>query len=167
VRGFQPVVGGWEALLDPEEVGILRSLATQLSELLGEAAVDSGSSRADAAVDRLLPDAYEDDEEAAAEWRRLSRRGLADRKKSFAARMAADLAGASADPGPTRIRLDEAGVLDWMRAIGDLRLVLAERTGLARGDSEGLLAAQEGVRDLYEWLAWIQDDLVRALEGVE
>jgi hypothetical protein len=161
------VTGGWEAQLEPEEVGILRSLATQLSDLLGEAAVDSGSSQADRAVDRLLPDAYRDDEEAAAEWRRLSRRGLADRKKSFAARMANDLAGASADPGPTRIRLDEQGVLDWMRAIGDLRLVLAERTGFAHSDSEGPLAVEEGVRELYEWLAWIQDDLVRALEGAE
>ncbi|KQV24646.1 DUF2017 family protein [Yonghaparkia sp. Root332] len=159
MRGFVVVDGGVEAALEPEEARILASLAAQLSSLLGEAADDEALSDADPAVARLLPDAYRDDEEAAAEWRRLSRRALAERKGAFASRFAADLADAAAASQTTRIRLDEAGAIDWMRAIGDLRLVLAERMEV--GDD------REGMSDLYDWLAWMQDDLVRVLDLAE
>ncbi|GAA1688487.1 hypothetical protein GCM10009792_05360 [Microcella alkalica] len=159
MRGFVLVDGGFEAVVEPEEARILASLAAQLSALLGEAADDESLSGSDPAVARLLPDAYRDDEEAAAEWRRLSRRALAERKGSFASRFAAALADASAASESTRIRLDEAGALDWVRAIGDLRLVLAERMEV--GDD------REGMRDLYDWLAWMQDDLVRVLDLAE
>ncbi|KRF30936.1 DUF2017 family protein [Yonghaparkia sp. Soil809] len=159
MRGFVVVDGGVEAALEPEEARILASLAAQLSSLLGEAADDEALSDADPAVARLLPDAYRDDEEAAAEWRRLSRRALAERKGAFASRFAADLADAAAASQTTRIRLDEAGAIDWMRAIGDLRLVLAERMEV--GDD------REGMSDLYDWLAWMQDDLVRVLALAE
>jgi hypothetical protein len=179
VRGFLPVDGEFEALLEPEEARVLASLAAQLSALLGEAADDEHLSQADPAVARLLPDAYRHDEEAAAEWRRLSRRALAERKGAFAARFAADLADAAAASETTRIRIDETGALDWMRAIGDLRLVLAERMGItepeddesggfddddaaAAGDAER--AEREGLVDLYQWLAWMQDDLVQVLD---
>lgn len=159
MRGFVLVEGGFEAVVEPEEARILASLAAQLSSLLGEAADDEALSGSDPAVARLLPDAYRDDEEAAAEWRRLSRRALAERKGAFASRFAADLADATAAASSTRIRLDEAGALDWMRAIGDLRLVLAERMEV--GDD------REGMSDLYDWLAWMQDDLVRVLDLAE
>lgn len=159
MRGFVLVEGGFEAVVEPEEARILASLAAQLSSLLGEAADDEALSGSDPAVARLLPDAYRDDEEAAAEWRRLSRRALAERKGAFASRFAADLADASTATASTRIRLDEAGALDWMRAIGDLRLVLAERMEV--GDD------REGMSDLYDWLAWMQDDLVRVLDLAE
>lgn len=159
MRGFVLVEGGFEAVVEPEEARILASLAAQLSSLLGEAAEDEALSDSDPAVARLLPDAYRDDEEAAAEWRRLSRRALAERKGEFASRFAADLADATTAPESTRIRLDESGALDWMRAIGDLRLVLAERMEL--GDD------REGMSDLYDWLAWMQDDLVRVLDLAE
>lgn len=159
MRGFVLVEDGFEAVVEPEEARILASLAAQLSSLLGEAADDEALSDSDPAVARLLPDAYRDDEEAAAEWRRLSRRALAERKGAFASRFAADLADATAAAASTRIRLDESGALDWMRAIGDLRLVLAERMEV--GDD------REGMSDLYDWLAWMQDDLVRVLDLAE
>ncbi len=174
MRGFVLVEGGFEAVVEPEEARILASLAAQLSSLLGEAADDEALSGSDPAVARLLPDAYRDDEEAAAEWRRLSRRALAnliredglfghralaERKGAFASRFAADLADASTATASTPIRLDESGALDWMRAIGDLRLVLAERMEV--GDD------REGMSDLYDWLAWMQDDLVRVLDLAE
>jgi hypothetical protein len=161
VRGFVAVDGGYEALLEPEEARALASLALQLSSLLAEAATDEGLWGADPAVARLLPDAYRDDEEAAAEWRRLSRRALAERKSGFAARFADHLASASASSERTPVVIDEAGALDWLRAVGDLRLVLSERMGIASLDS----SAESGADELYQWLAWIQDDLVRALDA--
>lgn len=179
MRGFVPVGEEFEALVEPEEARVLASLAAQLSALLGEAADDVELSQADPAVARLLPDAYRDDEEAAAEWRRLSRRALAERKGAFAARFAADLADAAAASETTRIRIDEAGAIDWMRAIGDLRLVLAERMGLTEADddefdgfdelddedaADAADAERAGLVDLYQWLAWMQDDLVQVLD---
>ena len=181
MRGFVPVDGAFEALVEPEEARVLASLAAQLSSLLGEAADDAELVEADPALGRLLPDAYRDDAEAADEWRRLSRRGLAERKAAFATRFAADLADAAAASATTRIRLDEAGAIDWMRAIGDLRLVLAERMDLADalttpddaastaadadGDDADDLERRSGMAELYDWLAWMQDDLVRALDA--
>lgn len=179
MRGFVPVDGAFEALLEPEEARVLASLADQLAGLLGEVADDAELVEADPALGRLLPDAYRDDPEAADEWRRLSRRGLAERKAGFAARFSADLADAAVASQTTRIRLDEAGAIDWMRAIGDLRLVLAERMDLADAlsspggdepsDETGNetpddLERRSGMADLYDWLAWMQDDLVRALD---
>lgn len=167
MRGFVPVDGEFEALVEPEEARVLASLAAQLSALLGEAADDVELSEVDPAVARLLPDAYRDDEEAAAEWRRLSRRALAERKGAFAARFAADLADAAAASETTRIRIDEAGALDWMRAIGDLRLVLAERIGITDAEDDEIGdddTERAGVVDLYQWLAWMQDDLVQVLD---
>ena len=67
MRGFVPVDGEFEALVEPEEARVLASLAAQLSALLGEAADDVELSEVDPAVARLLPDAYRDDEEAANE----------------------------------------------------------------------------------------------------
>ena len=163
MRGFVVVEGGFEALVEPEEARVLASLATQLQTLLGEAAENEALSVGDAAVARLLPDAYRDDEEAAAEWRRLSRRALAERKADFAARFARDLAEATEGAEATRILIDERGALDWMRTIADLRLVLAERMGI-RQEGDAPDPEQEGAADLYDWLAWMQDDLVRALD---
>ncbi len=164
MRGFIAVDGGFEALVEPEEARVLTSLAAQLQSLLGEAADDEALSEEDAAVARLLPDAYRDDEDAAAEWRRLSRRALAERKAGFAARFAAALAEATAASETTRILIDEAGGLDWVRAIGDLRLVLAERMGLHdEGDEPS--EEDEGAAELYHWLAWMQDDLVGVLDA--
>lgn len=172
MRGFLPVDGEFEALLEPEEARVLASLAAQLAALLGDAAADQELSELDPAVARLLPDAYRDDEEAAAEWRRLSRRGLAERKGEFAARFAADLADAAAASETTRIRIDESRALDWMRAIGDLRLVLAERMGITEPEDDEFddeLSDENderaGLVDLYQWLAWMQDDLVQVLDG--
>ncbi len=166
MRRFEPSAapGTVEALVDQDEARVLRSLAEQLAGLLTEAG-ETETSR-DAAVDRVLPDAYCDDEEAAEEWRRLSRRALADRKATFAQRMVDDLERAATNPGVHTIALDTAGALDWVRAVADLRLVLAERMGI-REEGDEPSGALEGGAELYDWLAWMQDDLVRVLTMLE
>ena len=166
MRRFEPAAqsGTVEALVGQDEARVLRSLAEQLAGLLGEAGETESST--DTAVDRILPDAYRDDEEAQAEWRRLSRRALADRKAAFAQRVADDLEPAATNPGVHTVTLDAAGALDWVRAVADLRLVLADRMGI-REDGDEPSDALDGGSDLYGWLAWMQDDLVRVLTLLE
>lgn len=162
MRGFTAHEGGWQAILEPEEARILLSLSAQLQQLLADGL--GGDAEADAALHRVLPNAYRNDAEAETEWRQLSRRGLVERKISFARTMARQLAEVAAADGARPVQVNESEAMDWMRAVGDLRLVLADKLGIVVDGDEGL-SELEGLRELYDWLAWIQDDLVRALDG--
>ncbi|MGY6497898.1 MAG: DUF2017 family protein [Microcella sp.] len=162
MRGFQPHGEGYQAVLEPYEARVLLSLAEQLQQLLSDGL--GGNPAADEALHRVLPDAYRNDDEAAREWRELSRRGLIERKSSFAATMTTGLATIAAGDSPAPLQLSEGEAIDWMRAIGDLRLILADRLGIVVDGDEGGDDPPEAA-DLYRWLAWIQDDLVRALDG--
>lgn len=159
----QPGVAGL-VLIEPEEARILVSLADQLQALLAEA-IESPIDD-DAAVRRLLPDAYRNEPEHADEWRRFSRRGLVDRKIGFARTISHALAPV-ADEGMTRsVPLTIDAALDWVRGIGDLRLVIADRMGIIVDGDEGVFG-EPGLRDVYDWLAWMQDGLVQVLEAAE
>ena len=98
MRGFQATEAGWQAILEPEEARILLSLSRQLQSLLADSL--EPDALADGAVRRLLPDAYRDDAEAAEEWRRLSRRGLVERKVAHAATLSRALASLVPQPRP-------------------------------------------------------------------
>ncbi len=162
MRGFQPHDGGYQAVLEPYEAKILISLGEQLRQLLADGL--GGNPAADEALHRVIPNAYRDDEEAAREWRELSRRGLIERKSAFAATMTTGLRAIADGDGPAPLSVTEGEAIDWMRAIGDLRLILADRLGILVDGDEGADDPPEA-GDLYRWLAWIQDDLVRALDG--
>jgi len=164
MRGFQATEQGWQAIVEPEEARILLSLSRQLQSLLADSL--EPDARDDGAVQRLLPDAYRHDDDAAEEWRRLSRRGLVERKVSHAATLSRAVAAPAVADGPTTITLAVDDALDWVRAVGDLRLVIADRIGIVRDGDEGT-TVEPGLRDLYDWLAWIQDDLVRVFESTE
>jgi hypothetical protein len=164
MRGFHVTEDGWQAVVEPEEARILLSLSGQLQTLLADSL--SADALTDGAVRRLLPDAYRDDEEAAEEWRRLSRRGLVERKVAHAATVSRALASAAASLEATTITLAPDDALDWVRAVGDLRLVIADRIGIVVDGDEGT-TTEPGLLDLYDWLAWIQDDLVRTFEAHE
>ena len=162
MRGFTAHEGGWQAILEPEEARILLSLSAQLQQLLADGL--GGDAEADAALHRVLPNAYRNDPGAEAEWRQLSRRGIVERKISFARTIGRQLAEVAAADGARPVQVSESEAIDWMRAVGDLRLVLADKLGIVVDGDAGLNELQ-GLRELYDWLAWIQDDLVRALDG--
>ncbi len=147
--------------VEPEEARILVSLADQLQALLADALESPVDD--DSAVRRVLPDAYRHVPELADEWRRLSRRGLVDRKIGFARTLSTALAPV-ADEGIARtVPLTMDAALDWVRGIGDLRLVIADRMGIIVDGDEGAFA-EPGLRDVYDWLAWMQDGIVQVLE---
>lgn len=151
-------------LVEPEEARILVSLADQLQALLAEALESPVDD--DSAVRRVLPDAYRTEPELADEWRRLSRRGLVDRKIGFARTLATALAPVVEEGMAREVPLTMDAALDWVRGIGDLRLVIADRMGIIVDGDTGMFG-EPGLRDVYDWLAWMQDGLVQVLEARE
>ncbi|MET1044556.1 MAG: DUF2017 domain-containing protein [Microbacteriaceae bacterium] len=138
------------------ETAILRDLCWQVGEL-----VDSADHR-DPALARLLPDAYRDDPVAAAEFRRLTARDLAARKAAGIRLIGTMLS--ESDNG--RIVVTEAQAHDWMRALTDIRLVIASRLGIEEDGDEGRGDSDEDLflRNAFDWLGFVQDSIVQALE---
>ena len=190
-EGFQRRRGGGAvATLTGFEADLLRSLASQLIELLRdeaggpatevdpfEALLDfSGPSAApeDPVLARLLPSAYRDDDEAAAEFRRFTEVELRTSKAGNAATLVAALEEAGlpevGDPALTSgllvdVELGPTEVVAVLKAFTDLRLALATRLDLQEGDEDFWDALPEDdprahLHDVYEWVGWLQETLV-------
>jgi hypothetical protein len=171
------------------EADLLRSLASQLVELLRnetatprtqdplEAMMDfSGPTSApeDPVLARLFPTAYSEDEEAAGEFRRFTEGTLRDGK----ARAACAIIDGLEDAG-LPAQLEEEGLMidveldgptaeTWLRSFTDLRLALATRLGVEDGDEAYWEALPDDdpraqAHDIYEWVGYLQETLVRAL----
>lgn len=172
------------------EADLLRSLTSQVIELLrSEAAVpDEGRDPLEAMLDfggptsepedpvllRLFPTAYRDDAEAASEFRRYTERGLRDRKAAAAALVIDSLEAAGLPPELGEdglvidVELDEPSAEAWMRSLNDVRLALATRLEVEDGDEEKWHALDDDdpraqAHDIYEWVGYLQETLVRAL----
>lgn len=160
--------------LRDHERGLLTDLTTQLVQLLDDG--DPG----DPAVARLLPSAYPDDAEAAAEFRRFTADDLTTRKIANARAVLATLADAPAgaenvdesrrrgagrrDRAHDERRLDAAAQQSWLRSLTDLRLTLGTRLGVTdEGFPEGHEAPLRVMHDIYDWLGYLQESLVQTL----
>ncbi len=151
MRPFTPAPDGRILLhLTDDESRLLRDLARQLPAVLTGGAEDP-------AVERLLPNAYPDDDTAAAEFRSFTRSGLVERKLTNAGRVAATLPDGS---GTSELTPSDAQA--WLKTLTDLRLVLATRLGIQEEGDDG--APDELLRAVYDWLAFLQDSLLAALE---
>jgi hypothetical protein len=174
------------------EADLLRSLASQLIELLRdeagvptteadpfEALLDfSGPSAVpeDPVLARLLPSAYRDDDEAAAEFRRFTEAELRTSKAGNAGTLVGVLEDAGlpevGDPALTSglvidVELGPDQVLAFLKAFTDLRLALATRLDLQEGDEDFWDSLPEDdprshLHDIYEWVGWLQETLVAA-----
>ncbi|MCL2794213.1 MAG: DUF2017 domain-containing protein [Microbacteriaceae bacterium] len=155
--------GRIHAEFEDVEREMLAQLTSELIDLLTQ--TDAGPDAAadptlprDPALERILPDAYRDDEEAAAEFRRFTEDDLLALKTGNAL----TLARAAQASGP--ISLGEAEVLPWLRAITDLRLALATRLGIETDDDEGSDAPDLApAKAAYWWLGELQERLIQAL----
>ncbi len=181
--------GGAVATLTGFEAELLRSLASQLVELLRdearvpttevdpfEALLDfSGPSSVpeDPVLARLLPSAYREDDEAAAEFRRVTEVELRTSKAGSAATVVAVLedAGLPTEGDATGLVIDvELGppeVLAFLKALTDMRLAVATRLDLQEGDDDFWDSLPEDdprshMHDIYEWLGYLQETLVGA-----
>ena len=175
---FERIRGRFVTIIDPIEAQVITQLVGQVRELLtnsadsaADPAADSATDSAvdeprDAAVLRLLPDAYSDDHEAAAEFRRFTAAGLAEKKMRNADVVTLDLARSAASATPTTVELDGASVQAWLRSLTDVRLVLAHRLGIETDDAERATTNDNElmIGDLYDWLGWVQGSLVQVLD---
>ena len=135
--------------LPPEERELLRSVVSQMREVLAEGD--------DPALDRLYPVAYPKDEEREAEWKALIRDELSDH---HAAALAALEETADAES------LDEEQANAWLRALNQLRLLLGTRLDVTEEGDERPMSDDDpraATFALYDYLAFLQDQLVDAL----
>ena len=191
--------GGAHAEFEQPEARLIANLAAQVAELLGS---DSGAAESDdplaGLVDidgstqppddpvlrRLLPDAYRDDEEGAADFRRFTERGLREAKSRNAQILIESLiAGGMSEPiaagaegdveapaePQVEVELDADGVQAWLRALTDIRLALATRLGIEQDDEQRWTRLPEDdpetyVHDIYDWLGYVQETLVHAID---
>jgi Domain of unknown function (DUF2017) len=136
------------------------SMLDDLEKLFGE---DAPSTPEDPALARLLPDAYQDDPQAAGEFRKYTESSLRESKKYFAQTLLDTL-----PPNGGRIKLTGDQARDWLRALNDVRLMFGVRLEVTE-DFEGQLAAlgpedpRVAAFEVYGWLGAIQESLVRAL----
>lgn len=174
--GFTRVRGGGVRLtITAEEAAVVRSLVRQLLELMGgprPQGRDDGlpditlsentEASADPVLARLFPDAYREDGAAAAEFRRYTEAGLRDGKQA-----AAELVLQTLGEGG-RVDLDAEQAQVWMRSLNDLRLALGTRLGITEESLDRMRHLDWNDPDhapyaAYDWLTYLQEDLVRAL----
>jgi hypothetical protein len=190
MSGFLPRGEGAMATFSGFEADLLRSLASQLVELLRNeaAAPANGGDPLEALLDftgpttapedpvlaRLFPTAYPDDEEAAGEFRRFTEGSLRDGKARSAALIIDQLeeAGLPAELDEDGlwidVELDAGQAHAWMRSFTDIRLALATRLGVEEGDEDFWQSLPDEdprthVHDIYEWVGYLQETLVAAL----
>ena len=177
---------------EPIEADLLGLAITQLLEMLNAGSADPELAASDGVFGRLLPDAYRDDDEAAAEFRRFTAPGLLERKAQNAQIVRdslsvgeiseANAAGPSAAPAsganpdadtdtdttdrqPITISLDPDAVQAWLRSLTDLRLTLADRLQISpAGDVQLTTDDTPFLREVYEWLGMLQEELVYAID---
>jgi hypothetical protein len=178
---FWPTAGGAEAHFPRVQAVIIRALVGQLAERMSAepddapaAAEDdleaelglSGSAEPpdDPVLARLLPDAYSDDPEASAEFRRYTEQSLRSGKIAAAQGLLATLPA-----GGGKVTLNEEQCQDWLRALNDLRLalgVILDITEDAEQQSQKLSAddPRSVYMVVYRQLSYLQQSLVLALE---
>jgi hypothetical protein len=157
--GFAP--GGADSVLlhlTEDEQQILTSLLYSVLEALAE----PEDPEAGALRQRWFPEAYPDDPEATERFRANAQADLTQTKRANAAACLSTL-DAPADDGTRVLGAEEATA--WALALNDVRLALG--TGLGIGADEDEPPADDEDRapalDLYDWLTWLQETLVRSL----
>lgn len=174
------------ATFDQDEAHLVANLCAQVVELLRDRNAESQSSPdplaqlvgmdgpvlppEDPVLARLLPDAYRDDADDAAEFRRYTERSLTNAKVENAQQVISSLAGggmAADSSADVEVELDAGSVLAWLRALTDVRLALAVRLGIETDDDVERLSvtddeAEQSLNGVYEWLGFVQESLVHA-----
>jgi hypothetical protein len=135
----------------------------ELERMFGDAVPETPETPQDPVLARLLPDAYQDNPEAAGEFRKYTESSLREAKKYFAQVMLDTLPEHGG-----RIRLTGDQARDWMRALNDVRLMFGVRLEVTEDFEEQLAALDPEdpavpVFEVYGWLGAVQESLVQAL----
>lgn len=146
--------GTYRVQLSGTERDLLKALPGQLEAVLGS---DDPADREDDALARLFPRAYQDPE-AEASYREMVGAQLLEEHRQALAMLSAT-AGSEV--------LDEGQACAWLGALNDLRLVIGTDLDVGPGDDLDADASSDPPRALYQWLTWLQAEVVDALaEGL-
>ena len=170
------------------EGAILKSLTEQILELLGEgdapadpllAVVGISSNDSlpeDPVLARLLPDAYQEERDAA-EFRRYTEHSAREKKRAHAHAIrdvlienhALDLTA----PGLNKREelhfiISEEKAHMWLMGLNDMRLALGTRLNVTPDAQERFAALSDenpdkGIFNLFAWLGWLQEILLEIL----
>jgi hypothetical protein len=163
--------------LDAIERGLLLSLAEQMAQFVAPdppdpdadplAAFvgidDSAAQSDDPALARLLPDAFRDDAEASAEFRRFTERGLRESKMAHALTV-----GRAVTATTDELTVPEEEVGAWLGFLNDTRIALGSRLEITEDNHDELAGLADddpraGLFQVYDWLTYLQDALVQLL----
>ncbi|ROP58887.1 uncharacterized protein DUF2017 [Curtobacterium sp. PhB130] len=137
-----------------------RSMLTNLTDQLRQ--ILDGDLDSDPVTLRMFPDAYPGDRQASSEFRRYTRDDLRTAKSTNADTVHAWLTG---ERDGAFTAADEQS---WLRCLTDLRLTIADRLGIVDAETEEatrLAADGVGLRDVYDWLGYLQEHLVTTMTG--
>jgi Domain of unknown function (DUF2017) len=156
-----PAAGGAPAGQGPAGPGEPALSLEELAAAIGASGPTSPPE--DPVLARLLPDAYRDDPEAAGEFRRYTEQGLRSGKVA-AAQTVLDTLPA----GGGHVRLGPEDAQAWLRALNDVRLAIGTVLGITEDYEDEMEAAswadpRSAYLEVYHWLGYVQDSLVRAL----
>jgi Domain of unknown function (DUF2017) len=147
----------------PSEPSEQSDLFDDLEKMFNETTAAPPEAPTDPVLARLLPDAYQEDPEAAGEFRKYTESSLREAKKYFAQTLLETL---PAKGGRVKLNADQAR--DWLRALNDVRLMFGVRLAVTE-DFEDQLAGLDpkdprvAAFEVYGWLGAVQESLVRAI----
>lgn len=177
--------------LSPYEVELLSSLVTQLVDMVsdGEPAAYAPSDEPsdpfhawardlaadptepevseDPVLQRLFPNPYPHDAEAASDFRRFTERDLRTKKIAEAQVVLGRLVGTR--EGEVDLRIPSEEVDAWLRTLTSVRLAVATRLGITDADAAEQLAElpdddpRAFMLSVYDWLGFAEETLITAL----
>jgi hypothetical protein len=159
----RPASADEQAPSEPSEPSEPDDLFDDLEKMFNETAAAPPEAPADPVLARLLPDAYQEDPEAAGEFRKYTESSLREAKKYFAQTLLETI-----PPKGGRVKLTADQARDWLRALNDVRLMFGVRLEVTE-DFEDQLASLDpkdprvAAFEVYGWLGAVQESLVRAI----
>jgi len=147
----------------PSDAGEPADLFDDLEKMFNATSAPAPERPADPVLARLLPDAYNDDPEAAGEFRKYTESSLREAKKYFAQTLLETL-----PPAGGRVKLTADQARDWLRALNDVRLMFGVRLEVTEEFEEQLAGLDPkdprlAAFEVYGWLGAVQESLVRAI----
>ena len=175
--GFQRTATGRVVLrVDDVERGLLMSVARQVMDLVQPAEVspdqdplaaqlgwidgDVGISD-DPAVARLLPDAYDDPDDAR-DFRRFTENDLRQSKMQHALTVVEEIERSGE-------KVSVTSTDSWLRLLNDARIAIGTRIQISENNHEELAGLPDddprsGLFHVYDWLTFLQESLVRCMD---
>ena len=175
--GFQRTATGRVVLrVDQVERGLLMSVARQVMDLVqpAEASLDQDPLAAqlgwvdgdvgisdDPAVARLLPDAYDDPDDAR-EFRRFTENDLRQSKMQHAMTVVEEI-------GRSGEKVAVTSTDSWLGLLNDARIAIGTRIQISEDNHEELAELPDddprsGLFHVYDWLTFLQESLVRCMD---